>query len=104
MQSLVASESTGWNSIGEYFKKDTDFLFKEFCVELFNKGTVGVFNENFMDPVTGEFVFPCNEPELYLSTKEYSVLSKSAIFFTDIPSSDITMNANKFTPFYFLYK
>lgn len=104
LQSLVASESTGWNSIGEYFKKDTDFLFKEFCVELFNKGTAALFDQKLRDPTTGEFVFPCNEPELYSSTKEYSVLSKSAIFFTDIPSSDITMNANKFTPFYFLYK
>lgn len=104
LQSVVASESTGWNSIGEYFKKDTDFLFKEFCAELFNKGTAALFDQKLRDPTTGEFVFPCNEPELYSSTKEYSILSKSAIFFTDIPSSDITMNANKFTPFYFLYK
>ena len=77
LQTLVASEGTGWENIGNVFGKKTDLLYVEMVEELNNKRAN--INPMFLDPYSGEPV------QLYPDNQEYSLIETGKKWKIEIP-------------------
>lgn len=77
LRKIINSEDYGWNSIGQYFNKHTDLLFKDFCFEVLNFPLKEVFDFTIIDPLTGENLFACDEISLITDFDNSQILEYS---------------------------
>lgn len=89
LKSIINSSVSGWNSIGEYFSKTTDWLFLEFAQEILSKNMTEIFDFDLKDPFTGENIFSCNEIKLFSLSEKYNVLPYSVFAFDLVEKTDI---------------
>lgn len=69
LRSMITSDITGWDCIGEFFEKSTDSLFLEFSKEIMNTEKSFVFSLNKKDPLTNELFLP----EINCNTINYNI-------------------------------
>lgn len=81
LQTMINSSTFGWNSIGEYFSKTTDYLFLEFAQEILTKNLSEIFDFTLKDPSTNENIFTCKNPKFQDFSKTITVLPYSLTVF-----------------------
>lgn len=69
LRSMINSDKTGWDYIGEFFGKSTDSLFLEFSKEIMNTENSFVLSSNKKDPLTNELLLP----EINYNTINYNI-------------------------------
>lgn len=82
LRAMINTRTTGWDSIGEYFNKQTNTLFLEFSQELLSIKTTELFDETIIDPVTYEKQFECNDLNYYTENFTFNILPWSIIPFS----------------------
>jgi hypothetical protein len=75
LHSLIQNYEKDWNSLGLYFNKLSDLIYKEFCTEMYLNKISEIFDFDLIDPATKERIFECEE--FYkISVSDYKILQK----------------------------
>lgn len=104
LKSLTASDSYGWECIGDYFNEGTDYLFMEFVKNLYQNGINGTFDITKKDPYTNELLLDSNEVQCSFIEQHNVLLPKSFVFFTNQNHDILSLeNEKAFDNTYYFY-
>jgi len=104
LNKIVTAEDCGWQAIGEAYGSNTDTLFTDFCIDIFEKDMKEIFDFETEDPFTKEKIFYCENITPVNYQNKLTLVSYSITKFDLTGAADLEVNCESLSGnAYFVY-